>query len=154
MKRSRLGRTAALTRSGRSRRNTQLRPKPKPSLPRPLRDLERRLQERWAAHARGRRCSVCNDPGCGVTRGHHAIEKQALRRICATAGLDHEATIRVIWDLRNDMPVGDRCHNNHHAGTRHIPRAAVLAACPKLPQLLAELNAGWILGRVYPEPRQ
>lgn len=151
MKRSRLGRTAALTRAGRSRRNAPLRPKPKPPLPRALRDLERRLQERWAAHVRGRACAACRRSDCGVTRGHHAIEKQQLRRICQTAGLTPEQTIRVLWDLRNDMPVGDRCHNNHHAGTRRIPRTAVLQACPKLPQMLAELDAGWILDRTYPQ---
>lgn len=151
MKRSRLGRRASLTRASRSRRNAPLRPKPKPPLPRRLRDLERRLRERWAAHARSHPCAACGRPDCGTTRGHHAIEKQEIRRRCRALDLDQEATIRAIWDLRNNMPVGDRCHNNHHFGTRRIPRAAVLKACPKLPQLLHELRAGAALDKTYPQ---
>lgn len=144
MKRTELERRTPLARTSR------LRVKPKSRLPRALRDLERRLRERWAAHARAGTCAVCDS--CDHVRGHHAIEKQALKRICRALGLDEEATLRVLWDLRNLMRACDRCHHNHHFGTRRIPRAVVLGACPKLTQFLAELDAGWLLDRTYSEP--
>jgi hypothetical protein len=125
-------------------------PRRKPRLSARLLDAERAGREAWAKRTQAGGCQACGRDDCGPIHGHHAITQQHLKQLCLTQRLGMEGRVAVLWDLRNHMRVGERCHMNHHSRARPISRAAVLAACPALPQLLAELNGEWMLDREYP----
>lgn len=119
-------------------------------LPAPLAALKAELETAWMTFARAGVCAVCGRR-CGVVRGHHVIEKQRLRQECRARGYDVERTLRVLWDRRNELRVGDPCHHDHHfSGRATVTRRVVDRHCPDLAAFLAELDAVPLLDRYYP----
>jgi len=85
----------------------------------PLRRTRRRLTTarreqatRFHRSIHGKRCVSCGAP---ATEAHHAIEAQYLRRHYPLH----------VYDTRNAVPVCGRCHANHTAATRRLPRACL-----------------------------
>ena len=125
------------------------RAKPLKSTRRPV--LDRAASEAWAKGVRAKPCAACGKTHRKhgvVVRGHHVLRQQVLRRIAqstakATGEDPDELAQRFLWDARNRFPCCEACHAAHHASgvrRRRIPLAKVMAACPKLPQLVRELG--------------
>jgi hypothetical protein len=108
---------------------------------------EKRRRAAWAAHARGKRCAVCGHPGCRPVAGHHLLRVQVLRKEAGFRGFDFDV---VLWDLRNQLPVGEPCHAAHHNASRRIPRAVLETHTPEVFDFARELGLEWALDREYP----
>lgn len=65
-------------------------------------------REAWHA-AIGRTCRVCGRR-CGQLQVHHVVYAQ---RVLQAKG--------DLWDPRNGMTVGSRCHESHHNASHRIP---------------------------------
>ena len=139
-------------------KQTPLQRKPPRYLSRELRALERRLKSRWAAYARTRPCVVCGAAHLASPRGtqvliegHHVVEKQELKSAAREFKLDDEATLRLVWDLRNNLSLCRFHHAQHTHWRRRLTRREVLAAAPKAQQFSFEIGRGWYIHRNYPE---
>lgn len=102
------------------------------------------------ALAAGGTCSCAVEPvsACmvhgicrGPVQGHHAIEKQALKR----RGLH-----RFLDDTRNRVPVCEHRHEQHTTRFKPIPRWVLPAS---VFEFANELGLGWLIDRDYPVGR-
>ena len=104
--------------------------------------LEIELSELWVEDVRSMPCAVCAwDPmqmdlaeslaadQIRVVRGHHILRKSIIIAERRSLGLlTDEALQRVLWDLRNRLPVCDPPGNPaHHSRGKKIPRPPVPA---------------------------
>jgi 5-methylcytosine-specific restriction endonuclease McrA len=90
----------------------------------------------WTRAARLSRCAVCNRQ---AHQGHHVIYKQHLRRRA-----DAE---KLLWDLRNMLPICARCHEHHHRAFRRIRQRELTTDAI---EFAAELGLDWLIEREYP----
>lgn len=107
--------------------------------PNPVSDRERIAREAWGKDLGG--CVVCPAEGgecAGRVQGHHAIEKQALKR----RGLH-----RYLWDLRNRVPVCEHRHEQHTSRYRPIPRELLPGS---VFEFAAALGLTWWVEKNYP----
>lgn len=136
------------------KRGKRIERKPKVVQPREaIEVVEIRLaKDEWWREVRDLPCAVCGGR-CGVTRGHHVLYQQWLRSVARTLRIDYELLLR--WDKRNRLPVGDGCHNAHHApfNPKRIPRLVIVEHCPKVFDMAAELGHGLErrLDETYPD---
>jgi hypothetical protein len=99
------------------------------------------------ALAAGATCSCASEPSSscmvhgicvGPVQGHHAIEKQALKR----RGLH-----RFLDDLRNRVPVCEHRHEQHTSRVKPIPRELLPSS---VFEFARELGLTWWLDKHYP----
>lgn len=135
MKRSPLKRKTRLAAGAKQLRTTRRR--------NPIGDRERAERDAWVANLGA--CTICPAEGgecAGPVQGHHAIDKQALKR----RGLH-----RYLWDLRNRVPVCRHRHEQHTTRVKPIPRELLPAS---VFEFASELALTWWVDRRYGVARE
>lgn len=83
----------------------------------------------------------------GPLDAHHVTPKRALKRYAKTSRLDRRATLALLWNPANGVPVCRRHHDEHERARRRIPRELLPAAAVAFARAL-ELEP--LLERTYP----
>jgi hypothetical protein len=71
-------------------------------------------------------CAVCGASGTrSRLQAHHVIDKSWLRKVARSLKLDQAEAARLVYDVRNGMPLCEVCHSRHELAVARIDRRKV-----------------------------
>jgi hypothetical protein len=112
--------------------------------------LDSAARDEWRRQVVRGNCVMCGRADCRPLDPHHVVPAQRLRRYVKGLRLPPEeaATVRrrLLFDPRNGIPVGRRCHENHENGHARIPRLLLPSSAEEFAR---ELGLEYVLDRLY-----
>lgn len=108
----------------------------------------------WHTHVTGptgkkNPCVVCGSRT--NIEGHHVIAKQEIKRVARSGRWEFDREQDALWDVRNGIPLCDRCHQRHETAFKRVPRHLIPPAAVAFAD---ELGVGYLIDRYYPEVKR